>query len=141
MAELKTKQNNASVTAFLNAIEDKQQRADARKLSKMMREATGSRAKMWGTSIVGFGTYHYVYASGREGDWPIVGFSPRKQNLSVYIMSGFSGSKSLMSKLGKHKTGKSCLYIKRLSDVDEKILRQLIDKSVKFIRGKYKTRK
>lgn len=141
MAELKTKQNNASVSAFLNAIEDKQQRADAKKLSKMMRDATGSRAKMWGSSIVGFGTYHYVYASGREGDWPIVGYSPRKQNLSIYIMSGFSGSKTLMSKLGKHKTGKSCLYIKRLSDVDEKVLRQLIDKSIKFIRGKYETRK
>lgn len=141
MTELKTRQNNASVTEFLNAVDDKQQRADARKLSKMMREATGSRAKMWGTSIVGFGTYHYVYASGREGDWPIVGYSPRKQNLSVYIMSGFSGSQALLAKLGKHKTGKSCLYIKRLADVDEKVLRQLIDKSVKFIRGKYETGK
>lgn len=141
MAEPKTRQNTASVTAFLNAIEDQQQLADAKKLSKMMRESTGSRAKMWGSSIVGFGTYHYVYASGREGDWPIVGYSPRKQNFSVYIMSGFSGSKTLMSKLGKHKTGKSCLYIKRLSDVDEKVLRQLIDKSVKFIRGKYETGK
>ena len=141
MAELKTRQTSASVTAFLNAIEDKQQRADAKKLSTMMREATGSRARMWGSSIVGFGTYHYVYASGREGDWPIVGYSPRKQNLSVYIMSGFSGSEKLMGKLGKRKTGKSCLYIKRLADVDERVLRQLIDKSVKFIRGKYETRK
>jgi len=141
MAELKTRQNSASVTAFLGAIEDKQQRVDAKKLSKMMREATGSRARMWGTSIVGFGTYHYVYASGREGDWPIVGYSPRKQNLSVYIMSGFSGSEKLLAKLGKHKTGKSCLYIKRLADVDESVLRQLIDKSVKFIHGKYETRK
>ena len=141
MAEQKTKQNNASVTAFLAAIEDPQQRADARKLSKIMREATGARAKMWGTSIVGFGSYHYVYASGREGDWPIVGYSPRKQNLSIYIMSGFSGSENLMARLGKHKTGKSCLYVKRLADIDEQVLRKLIDKSVKYIRGKYETSK
>jgi len=141
MAELKTQQNNASVTAFLAALDDPQQRADAKKLSKMMREATGSRAKMWGTSIIGFGSYHYVYASGREGDWPIVGYSPRKQNLSIYIMSGFSGSEKLMEKLGKHKTGKSCLYIKRLADVDEEVLRKLIDKSVGYIRSKYETSK
>lgn len=141
MAEQKTKQNNASVTAFLAAIEDPQQRADAKKLSKIMREATGSRAKMWGASIVGFGSYHYVYASGREGDWPIVGYSPRKQNLSIYIMSGFSGSENLMTRLGKHKTGKSCLYVRRLADIDEQVLRKLIDKSVKYIRGKYETSK
>ena len=141
MAELKTQQTNASVTAFLAAIEDPQQRADAKKLSAMMRKATGSRAKMWGTSIVGFGSYHYVYASGREGDWPIVGYSPRKQNLSIYIMSGFSGNEKLMAKLGKHKTGKSCLYVKRLADVDEQVLEQLIDKSVEFIRSKYETSK
>jgi hypothetical protein len=107
----------------------------------MMRDATGSRAKMWGDSIVGFGSYHYVYASGREGDWPIVGFSPRKQNLSIYIMSGFSGSQELMDRLGKHKTGRSCLYNRRLADVEEKVLRKLIDRSVRFIRGKYETSK
>lgn len=141
MAEPKTKQNKASVAAFLGAIEDKQQRADAKKLSAMMRAATGSRANMWGGSIVGFGSYHYQYASGGEGDWPIVGYSPRKQNLSVYIMPGFSGFDKLMSKLGKHKTGKSCLYIKRLEDVDEAVLRKLIDGSVKYMRQKYETRK
>jgi hypothetical protein len=134
MAELKTRQNNASVTAFLAAVEDRQQRSDSKKLSKMMREATGSRAKMWGSSIVGFGSYHYKYASGQEGDWPLVGYSPRKQNLSIYIMAGFAGSDKLLAKLGKHKTGKSCLYIKRLEDVDEKVLNTLIEKSVKHMR-------
>lgn len=141
MAELKTKQTNASVTAFIGAIDDKQQRSDAKKLSAIMRDATGSRAKMWGDAIVGFGSYHYIYASGQEGDWPIVAYSPRKQNMSIYIMAGFSGCDKLMAKLGKHKTGRSCLYIKRLEDVDETVLRKLIDKSVKFMRSKYETRK
>ncbi|MBT8099096.1 MAG: DUF1801 domain-containing protein [Gammaproteobacteria bacterium] len=141
MAEAKTKQNNASVSGFLGKIGDKQQRADAKKLAAMMRAATGSRAKMWGSAIIGFGSYHYKYASGREGDWPIVGFSPRKANLSVYIMPGFSKFDALMSKLGKYKTGKSCLYIRRLSDVDEKILQRLINESVKHMRKHYETRK
>lgn len=141
MAEPKTKQTTASVAAFLAAIDDKQQRADAKKLSAMMRSATGSRAKMWGGAIVGFGSYHYKYASGREGDWPLVGYSPRSQNLSIYIMAGFSDFDKLMARLGKHKTGKSCLYIKRLADVDETVLRQLIDGSVKYMRSKYETRK
>ena len=141
MAELKTKQNNASVNAFLAAIEDRQQRADAKKVSAMMRTATGSRARMWGESIVGFGSYHYKYASGQEGDWPIVGFSPRKQNLSIYIMPGFGQFDKLTAKLGKHKTGRSCLYIKRLADVDETVLRKLIDGSVKRMRKRYETRK
>ena len=140
MAELKTKKNNASVTAFINSIDDKQQRADARRIAAMMRQATGSRAKMWGTGIVGFGSYHYKYASGQEGDWPLVGFSPRKQNLSLYIMPGFSGFAGLMKKLGKYQTGKSCLYIKRLDDVDNKVLEELIDVSVKHMRNKYDTR-
>ncbi len=141
MAELKTKQNNASVAAFLGGIEDQQQRADAKKIATMMRAATGSSAKMWGTAIVGFGSYHYKYASGQEGDWPLVGFSPRKQNLSVYILAGFSSFDKLMPKLGKHKTGKSCLYIKHLDDIDEAILRKLIDGSVKYMRKKYPCRK
>lgn len=140
MYELKTKKNSASVTAFLNAIDDKQQRADAKKISAMMRAVTGSRAKMWGTAIVGFGSYHYRYASGQEGDWPLVGFSPRKQNLSLYIMSGFSKFDVLMAKLGKYKTGKSCLYIKRLEDVDQRILEQLIAESVKYMRKNYETK-
>ena len=139
MAELKTKQNKASVAAFLNAIDDKQKRADAKKVASMMREATGSRAKMWGTSIVGFGSYHYKYASGREGDWMLVGFSPRKQNLTLYIMPGFRNFDGLLGKLGKHKTGKSCLYINKLADVDEKVLARLINGSVKQMRAKYDT--
>ncbi len=139
MAELKTRQNNASVAAFLGAIEDRRQRADARKIAAMMRAATGSRAKMWGTAIVGFGSYHYKYASGREGDWHLVGFSPRKQNISVYIMPGFSRYEHLLEELGEYKTGKSCLYIKRLADVDEKILEELIVDSVKHMREKYET--
>ncbi|MGI9201537.1 MAG: DUF1801 domain-containing protein [Woeseiaceae bacterium] len=141
MAELKTKQNNASVTSFLAAVDDKEQRSDSKKLAKMMRAATGSRAKMWGSSIVGFGSYHYKYARGQEGDWPLVGYSPRKQNLSIYIMAGFKGSDKLLAKLGKHKTGKSCLYIKRLADVDENVLNTLIEKSVKHMRSKYETGK
>ena len=141
MAELKTRQNDASVTAFLAAIADPGLRADARKIAAMMRAATGSRPRMWGASIVGYGSYHYVYASGREGDWPIVGFSPRKQNISIYIMAGFAGSEKLLSRLGKHKTGKSCLYIKRLDDVDEAVLRKLVDGSIMYIRNKYTTRK
>ena len=141
MAEPKTKQNNASVTTFLGAIEDKQQRSDARKLSSMMRAATGSRAKMWGASIVGFGRYHYKYASGHEGDCFVAGYSPRKQSFSIYVMAGFSGCEKLMAKLGKHKTGKSCLYIKRLDDVDEAVLMKLIDKSAKYMQRKYETGK
>ena len=141
MAEPKTKPTTASVTKFLAGIKDQQQRADAKKLSAMMRAATGSRAKMWGASIVGFGSYHYKYASGREGDWPLVGYSPRSQNLSVYIMAGFSDFDKLMARLGKHKTGKSCLYIKQLADVDETVLRKLIEGSVKYMRKNYETRK
>ena len=139
MAENKTKATGASVTAFINSIDDKQQRADARKVAAMMRKATGKSAKMWGPSIVGYGAYHYKYASGREGDFLMTGFSPRKQALTVYVIPGFTPFEALMNKLGKYKTGKSCLYIKRLSDVDEKILEQLIDRSVKHMREHYET--
>lgn len=140
MAENKTKPTKGSVTSFINSIEDKQKRLDARKLAAMMRKATGSRAKMWGANIVGFGEYHYQYDSGREGDFMITGFSPRKQALTVYIIPGFKRFESIMNKLGKYKTGKSCLYIKRLADVDERILEQLINKSVKRMRKAYKTK-
>lgn len=140
MAENKTKPTRASVTAFINGIEDKQKRRDASKVAAMMRTATGARAKMWGANIVGFGEYHYKYASGREGDFLITGFAPRKQALTVYIISGFKHFESLMSKLGKYKTGKSCLYIKRLSDVDEKVLERLIVRSVKYMRTNYETK-
>jgi len=139
MAANKTKATRASVTRFINSIEDKQKRADARKVAAMMRNATGKRAKMWGSSIVGYGTYHYKYASGREGDFMITGFSPRKQALTVYILAGFKQFDALMSKLGKFKTGKSCLYIKRLSDVDEKVLERLIAGSVEYMRKNYET--
>jgi hypothetical protein len=130
MAELKTKKNKASVAQFLNAIEDPQKRKDAKTIMKMMKDATGAKPAMWGTSIVGFGSYHYKYASGREGDWPLTGFSPLKQNLTLYIMDGFKGHKSLMNELGKYKTGKACLYIKRLDDVNDDVLRELITRSV-----------
>ena len=139
MAENKTKATKVSVTAFINSIDDKQKRADVRKVAAMMRKATGKRAKMWGSSIVGYGTYHYKYESGREGDFMVSGFSPRKQALTVYIMAGFKEFEALMKKLGKYKTGKSCLYIKRLSDVDEKVLERLIVGSVKYMRKNYKT--
>ena len=140
MAELKTRQNDARVSEFLASIDDPQKRADARKVAAMMRRATGKRAKMWGTSIVGYDSYHYKYASGREGDFMITGYSPRKTALTVYIMPGFSGFKGLMGKLGKYKTGKSCLYIKRLSDVDETVLEKLIVESVEHMRKKYETK-
>ena len=139
MAENKTKPTRASVTEFMNSIDDPQKRADARKVAAMMRKATGKRAKMWGSSMVGYGTYHYKYASGREGDFMMAGFSPRKQALTVYIMAGFSQYGALMKKLGRYKTGKSCLYIKRLSDVDEDVLQRLIDESVKYMRKNYET--
>lgn len=139
MADNKTQPTNASVTEFVNAIDDREKRADARKVAAMMRKATGKRAQMWGPGIVGYGTYHYKYDSGREGDFMLAGFSPRKQALTVYIMAGFTRFETLMKKLGKYKTGKSCLYIKRLSDVDENVLRQLIDESVSYMRKNYET--
>ncbi len=115
-------------------------RSECRVIAKMMRDATGKKARMWGTSIVGFGTYDYKYASGREGSWPIVGFSPRSKNLTLYIMPGFSAFEKLMGQLGKYKTGKSCLYIKTLEDVDQKKLNALIDGSVKSMKNKYPAR-
>jgi hypothetical protein len=139
MAKNKTKATGISVTEFMKSIEDPQKRADAKQVATIMRRTTGKRAKMWGSNIVGFGTYHYKYDSGREGDFMITGFSPRKQALTVYVMPGFSKFAPLMKKLGKYKTGKSCLYIRRLSDVDEKVLEKLIDGSVKLMRKKYET--
>jgi len=140
MAELKTRPTKSSVTEFVNSIENKQKRADAKKVAAMMRKGTGKRAMMWGTSIVGFGVYQYTNSAGKEFEWPITGFSPRKQALTIYIMAGFSHFDILMKKLGKYKTGKSCLYIKRLSDIDEKVLQKLIDGSVKRMRKAYKTK-
>ncbi len=134
MAELKIKKTGASVTAYLNAIKDKQKRADCKAIAKMMREATGHRARMWGGSIVGYGSYDYKYASGHQGSWPICCFSPRAQSITIYIMPGFSKFEKLMNKLGKYKTGKSCLYIKKLADVDQKVLKDLIAGSVREMR-------
>lgn len=140
MAQNKTQPTTRSVTAFLNAIEDPERRRDCKKVVALMRAATGEPAKMWGSSIVGFGQYHYKYASGREGDHMITGFSPRAQSLTLYIMPGFKDFEPLMKKLGRFKTGKSCLYIKRLADVDENVLRRLIEGSVAYMRDKYPTR-
>jgi hypothetical protein len=131
MAELKTKENKASVSAFLKSIPDKQRRDDALAVADMMKAVTKTEPKMWGTSIVGYGSQHYRYASGREGDWFRTGFSPRKDALTVYITSSFERYPDLMAKLGKYKTGKSCLHLKRLSDVDQKVLEQLITRSLK----------
>ena len=133
MAELKTKKTDASVDAFIEKVTDDRTRRDCRAVIDMMREITGEPPKMWGASIVGFGSYHYKYASGREGDWMLTGFSPRKQNLTLYIMAGFAEHEALLAKLGKHKTGKSCLYVKTLDDVHLPTLRKLIEKSVKHM--------
>lgn len=139
MAANKTQPVKASVTAYINAIEGAERRADARRVAAMMRKATGKRAQMWGPAMVGYGTYHYKYESGREGDFMITGFSSRKQALTVYIMPGFEKFDTLMGALGKYKTGKSCLYIKRLSDVDENVLERLINESVQYMREHYET--
>ena len=131
MAELKTKPTNASVKEFLNQISDEERRNDCFTVAKIMEEITGEKPKMWGPSIVGFGTRHYKYASGREGDWPITAFSPRKKDLTLYVMMGLENHEELMEKLGKHSTGKACLYIKRLSDLHIPTLKKLIKMSVK----------
>ena len=120
---------NDSVVAFLQAIKDEQQREDSFAIKAMMEKSTGEPAKMWGASIIGFGTYHYVYESGREGDFMKTGFSPRAKNISLYLMTRFSKYETLLSQLGKHKTGKSCLYINKLSDVNLTILHKLIEHS------------
>jgi len=133
MAELKTKENNADVEAFLNGIEDEKRREDCFAVLELMKKITKAEPKMWGASIVGFGNYRYKYQSGREGDWFVSGFSPRKQNLTLYIMSGFSRYDELLAKLGKHKTGKSCLYINKLEDVDLDVLAEMIETSVKNV--------
>ena len=140
MAEPKTKPTKASVKEFLNQIPDKERRDDCLAVAKMMEEITGDKPKMWGPSIVGFGTYHYKYASGREGDWPVTGFSPRKKDLTLYIMMGFEKHPELMQKLGKHSVGKSCLYIKQLSDVHLPTLKKLIKASIKDLRAHINSR-
>jgi len=135
MAELKTQVNDASVEAFLNTVPDEKKRADALRLMQIMREATGEEPQMWGSSIVGYGSYHYKYASGRQGDWMLTGFSPRKTSLTVYITPGLERYEALLARLGKFTTGKGCLYLKRLSDVDEATLRELVRESVEVTRA------
>jgi len=137
MAENKTQPTKASVAQFLNGIEDDRKRRDAKAIDQMFREITGEKPTMWGPSIIGYGTYHYKYESGREGDFMRLGFSPRKQSLTLYIMSGFRKYASLLKKLGKHKTGKSCLYVNRLDDIDMDVLRNLAQESWNEMNRRY----
>ena len=137
MTQLKTVVNDASVKSFLDSVADTDRKADCEEVLGMMQKATGEPPRMWGKSIVGFGSYHYKYASGREGDWMLCGFSPRKRNLTIYIMPGFSNYARLMKKLGKHTTGKSCLYVTRLDEIDRDVLRELINKSVADMKSMY----
>ncbi len=130
-AELKTKVNKASVEGFLNKVKDEAVRNDCFEILKMMKQVTKEEPRMWGSSIVGFGSYHYKSKSGREGDWMLTGFSPRKQNLTLYLMGGFDTHKDLLKKLGKFTTSVGCLYIKKLDDVDKKVLKELVAASVK----------
>lgn len=134
---MKTTETDASVDAFLNGVTPDRRRQDGLALRDMIQRLTGLEPKMWGPNIVGFGRYHYRYASGREGDFFLTGFSPRKTSLSIYIMPGFGEFGGLMAKLGKHKTGKSCLYVNKLDDVDLRVLEELIKRSVDFMRQKY----
>ena len=137
MAQNKTQPTQKSVQEFIDQVDDEQKRADSQELLSMMSKATGEEATLWGPSLIGFGRYRYKYASGREGEFFLTGFSPRKQAMSVYIMPGFDFATDLMERLGKYKTGKSCLYIKKLDDVDRDVLTQLVEKSVSYMRDKY----
>ena len=137
MAEMKTKATEADVMTFVEGIEDEGQRRDAQELLRIMKRVTGEKPAMWGESMIGFGRYHYRYESGREGDWFLTGFSPRKRDLTLYIMAGFDRWDELMERLGKYRTGKSCLYIRRLEDVDAKVLAELIGASVDHMKRTY----
>jgi hypothetical protein len=137
MADNKTKRTKLSVSAYINAIPDDAKRADAKALVKLMQSATGERPQMWGPSIIGFGSYHYTYESGREGDMPLVGFSPRKTATVLYLKLGLGETDALLAKLGNHTAGKGCVYIKKLADVDRKVLEAMIVKSVSLIRAPY----
>lgn len=136
-AQNKTTETEASVEDFLNALTDEKKKTDAFKILRIMKAITKKPAKMWGTSIIGFDVYHYKYESGREGDFMKVGFSPRAQNLTLYIMPGFDRYEELLKSLGKYKTGKSCLYIKKLEDIDEQVLKTLIAESFEYMTKKY----
>ena len=140
MADLKTRPGRASVSRFIDGIENEQRRRDCRTLMRMMKQVTGKRAVLWGGSIAGYGRYHYRYRSGREGDWFVTGFSPRKQYLTIYIMPGFEKYPDLMGRLGRYKTGRSCLYLRRLDDVDQEALAGLVARSVADMAGLYECR-
>lgn len=135
MAELKTKPTQKSVKEFLSKVEDDQRRKDCQVVADLMSEITGAKPEMWGPSIIGFGRMLYKYANGREMEWMLTGFSPRKSDLTLYIMPGFDVFPDLMKRLGKHRTGKSCLYIKKLEDVDLGVLRKLVKESVAKMSG------
>jgi len=137
MAELKTKPTSVSADAFLDAVADPQRREDAQKLRAMMERLSGERAVLWGPSIVGFGVYHYKYDSGHQGEMARIGFSPRARELVLYLAGGFPGHQALMDRLGKYRTGTSCLYIKRLADVDMEVLEALAVESLAYMRKKY----
>lgn len=137
MAENRTTQQNTSVEAFIDAVPDSARRSDARALIRLMSAATGENPKMWGPSIVGFGSYHYVYESGREGDAPLTGFSPRRAATVLYLHLGLEGAADELAKLGKHTAGKGCLYLKKLADVDETVLERIVVRSVAAMRKKY----
>lgn len=134
-SEMKTKQTDADVEAFLRAVPNDRKRGDSFALLEIMKDVTGLEPKLWGTSIVGFGSYHYKYATGREGDMPMIGFSPRKQNLTIYIMDGFSRYEEQRARLGKHKVSVSCLYINKLDDVDRDVLREIVQASYDHMQG------
>lgn len=138
MSDLKTKPNQGDVKAFIDTVEPEGKREDSQELLKLMAKITGLEPKMWGPSIIGYGNYHYKYKSGREGDWFLTGFSPRKQNMTVYLMGGFAESESLLEKLGKHKVSVGCLYFKKLADIDIEILKQLVTKSIDTLKERYK---
>ncbi|MDZ7772585.1 MAG: DUF1801 domain-containing protein [Balneolaceae bacterium] len=138
MSDNKTSANEGDVDAYLNGLEDDQQRLDSFVLLELMKEVTGKEPKMWGGTIVGFGQYHYKYESGREGDWFLTGFAPRKGKLSIYIMAGFDDYHKLLEELGPHKTGQSCLYLKTLENADMEVLRRLVKRSVEYMRKNYK---
>jgi hypothetical protein len=136
MADNKTKPTGVGVAAFIDAITDPAKRADSRTLVKLIEDAAGEKPKMWGPSIIGFGSYHYRYDSGREGDMPLIGFSPRKTAIVLYNLIGSSDSKALLANLGKHTTGKGCLYIKKLADVDQQVLKSMVVKSLAALRAR-----
>lgn len=134
MSDLKTKPTDQNVEEYLKKVENPTKREDSFKILELMKDITNEEPTMWGDSIIGFGSYHYKYKTGREGDWFVTGFAPRKQNLTLYIMSGFDRYDELLRKLGKHKLGKSCLYINKLKDIDTSILREIVKQSIEFVR-------